>query len=140
MNRGIWGNIKFYVGKLNVAYNDGYFHNLQVYPPSASHELKQNLLYQLLWKDGGNLYQVSAGMFQTVWDMVLLSLMAGIVVFRKRDFPKVLELCILGVTLYLMLFEGRSKYLYMFLPVYLMTAGASLQYFLDIINTPKIKT
>ena len=79
-------------------------------------------------------------MFQTVWDMVLLSLMAGIVVFRKRDFPKVLELCILGVTLYLMLFEGRSKYLYMFLPVYLMTAGASLQYFLDIINTPKIKT
>ena len=140
LNRGIWGNIKFYVGKLNVAYNDGYFHNLQVYPPSASHELKQNLLYQLLWKDGGNLYRVSAGVFQTVWDMVLLSLMAGIVVFRKRDFPKVLELCILGVTLYLMLFEGRSKYLYMFLPVYLMTAGASLQYFLDIINTPKIKT
>lgn len=139
INRGIWGNIKFYIGKLNVAYNDGYFHNLQVYPPSASHELEQNLLYQLLWKDGGSLYQVSAGVFQTIWDLILLCLIVGIVVFKKRDLSKIFELCILGITLYLMLFEGRSKYLYMFLPVYLTTAGVSLQYLLERFQCSKTK-
>ena len=33
------------------------------------------------------------------------------------------EITILGIVLYMLLFEGRSKYLFMFLPVYFTLAG-----------------
>lgn len=124
--RGLWKNILFYAKKLNVAYNDGYFHNVQVSPPTASHELSKNILYRLLWKgEAGVLYQLSAGILQTAWDAVLLCLMASVFLLRKKDFYKLYEILILGITFYLMLFEGRSKYLYMFLPVFLCAAGVS---------------
>ena len=123
--RGFLGNIKFYIKKLNVAYNDGYFHNVQALPPAVSHELSPNLLYKLLWKEDGSLYQISAGILQVAWDAVLLSLMAGAVLLRKRETYKLYQIMILGITLYLMIFENRSKYLYMFLPVYLCAAGIS---------------
>lgn len=124
--RGFFGNIKFYLKKLNVAYNDGYFHNIQSQPPAASHELSKNLFYKLLWREeAGLLYQVSAGILQVVWDAVLLGLMASVVLLHKKDSYKLYQIMILGITLYVMLFEGRSKYLYMFLPVYLCAGGVA---------------
>ena len=49
-----------------------------------------------------------------------------------REKPWVfLKLVILGVSLYLMLFEGSAKYIYMFLPFYLLLAGAGLRALLD---------
>lgn len=124
--RGILGNVIFYLKKLNVAYNDGYFHNVQVSPPTASHELSKNIWYRLLWKEeAGVLYQLFAGILQTAWDAVLLCLIASVFLCRKHDSFKLFEILISGITLYVLLFEGRSKYLYMFLPVYLCAAGMS---------------
>lgn len=130
--RGILGNISFYTKKLNVAYNDGYFHNVQVSPPTASHALSKNIWYRLLWKEeAGVLYQLFAGILQTVWDAVLLCLIASVFFLRKNDFFKLYEILIVGITFYLLLFEGRSKYLYMFLPVYLCAAGMSFAAYSD---------
>ena len=124
--REFWGNIKFYIKKINVAYNDGYFNNLQTLPPKVSHEPSKNLFYKILWKENaGSLYQVYAGILQVSWDAVLLGLMASVILLRKEESFKLFEIMILGITLYLMLFEDRSKYLYMFLPVYLCAGGES---------------
>lgn len=119
--REFLGNIIFYVKKINVAYNDGYFHNVQ---PSS--ELPRNIFHKLLWKeDSGLLYQVFAGILQVAWDAVLLGLMASVILLRKKESFKLYEILIMGITLYLMLFENRSKYLYMFLPVYLCAGGVA---------------
>lgn len=122
-SRGLWGNIMFYVKKMNIAYNDGYFHNVQ----GSSKELEKNILFELLWGRGepGSLYQVSAGIVQIAWDAVLLCLMASAVLLRKDKSYKLYQIMILGITLYLMLFEVRAKYLYMFLPIYVCAAGIS---------------
>ncbi len=42
------------------------------------------------------------------------------------------KITIIGITLYLLLFEGRSKYLFMFLPIYVSFAGVILSELLDI--------
>jgi len=121
--RELTGNIAFYIGKLNVAYNDGYFHNVQK-------KLKdtESSVWKQLYSKQGNGYAILANTFQTIWDGILLLLLIGMLLkkFGKNDIYVLFEILILGVTLYLMCFEGRSKYIYMFLPVYLCTAGIAL--------------
>lgn len=65
---------------------------------------------------------------QVLWDMILALLIFNtFVLVRKHKSEWTIdlfaEIAILGITLYLMLFEGRAKYIYMLLPVYLYYAG-----------------
>lgn len=47
---------------------------------------------------------------------------------RKNNGEKgMIPVFIMGITLYLLIFEGRSKYLYMFLPVFLVGADLGIQ-------------
>lgn len=121
--RGITGNIAFYIGKLNVAYNDGYFHNVQ-----GKLKDTEDDVWEQLYSKQGDRYEILANTFQTIWDGILFLLLIGMILkkFGKNDIYVLFEILILGVTLYLMCFEGRSKYIYMFLPVYLCTAGIAL--------------
>ena len=108
-----------------MAYNDGYFHNVQAGGASVSNELERNIYYELLEKENGIYYQVSAGTLQVAWDFVLILLMLSVLLLYKNGSYKLFEILILGITVYLMLFEDRSKYLYMFLPIYVSAAGIS---------------
>lgn len=146
-NRGIAGNISFYEKKLVVAYNDGTF---SINQPAKMFKMEKTFLYELYMLKG-RYYQIGATVFQILWDAVLLVLIVYALwrVWRYRyrrqkggfgrrngqdsrgtEQPKgdyniinLLIISILGVTLYLMLLEGRAKYLIMFLPVYLMAFG-----------------
>ena len=132
-DRKLLGNIKFYIKKINVAYNDGYFHNVQ----SATENMENNFWYQLYIKDG-RYYHIGADIEQILWDFLLLMMAIG--VLRKGDKEKgsYFKVLILGVTAYVMLFENRSKYLYMFLPAYLAYGGLMLHQILqDAVRTEK---
>ena len=123
--RGLTGNVKFYLIKLNVAYNDGYFHNMRGFNDK---DLKENFLYDLYVDDETTAYAIGADVMQVLWDMVLALLMINAFVLSRKHkseqdkdtFP---QIAILGITMYLMMFEGRAKYLYMLMPVYLYYAG-----------------
>lgn len=137
--RGIAGNLAFFEKKINLVYNDGYFNNVQQKKMYAS---DANLLYNFYLKPG-KYYQVGAALFQVLWDGILLVMMVyaaaqcrGAIRRRRRAQARrgadldaaggVLRFCeimILGITLYLLLLEGRSKYLYMFMPVFLTAFG-----------------
>lgn len=135
--RGLWGNVVFYEKKINVAYNDGYFHNVQREP---MYEMEHTLLYEIYFKVG-KYYTIGASVMQVLWDMVLLTMMAcagfEIVnrVRRRKGLPapaedgadalaRLAKIAILAITLYLMALEGRAKYLYMFMPIFLGAFGA----------------
>jgi len=104
--RGFRGNLDFYSKKLDIAYNDGYLGAAQKHPSALVNSM------------------------QVLWDMLLLILLAG--AFRgswkdrRRGFMCFLKASLLGVTMYLMLFEDRAKYLWMFLPVFMTFAGMTL--------------
>ncbi len=122
-SRGIRDNAIFYLKKLNVIYGDGYFHNVQAVNSPISNELKHNILYDLLEKQNGKYYWVSAAIFQVVWNLVLIALLFCACMRKNNGEKGMIPVFIMGITLYLLIFEGRSKYLYMFLPVFLVGAG-----------------
>lgn len=125
-DRKILGNIKFYIKKLNVAFNDGGFHNVQ---PYNHEEVLRNVVYEFYSNDG-KYYVIIAELRQILWDMVivLLSLPIVIYIFKRKTMNVYIffECSIIGVITYLCLLEGRSKYLYMFLPLFLAYAGVMM--------------
>ena len=50
----------------------------------------------------------------------------GIRVKSDNMFMLYIKIIILGVSAYTLLFEGRAKYLFMFVPIYLVAAGMGL--------------
>ena len=123
--RGIWGNIKYYLKKIDVAYIDGYFHHLEPYDKST---VSKNLIYDLYVRDGKYFF-LRADIMQVLWDLVLLLISFDIVICilkKQKEVFSVFKITILGITLYLMLFEDRSKYLFMFLNIYIAYAGLML--------------
>ena len=135
--RGLWGNIAFYMKKMVLVYNDGYFHKVRVLELKPK---KSGWVFEL-YHAKGKAFQIGASLFQTLWDMVLLTMLAYVgrgayMRLRRRRLPsaapdetstgsciRFLQIALLGITLYLMLLEGRAKYLYLFMPVFLTAFG-----------------
>lgn len=138
--RGLAGNLAFYEAKLDHVYGDGYFHKIQF---KYMKKQKGTFLYEI-YNNKGKYFQYGAMLMQTLWNMILLTMMlyslGKLLEFirskRRSEQPSaeaqppslqgmnnVLKLIVIGVSLYMMLLEGRSKYLYMFLPAFLTAFG-----------------
>lgn len=131
--RGLWGNVTFYYHKIHTAYCDGYFDNVQDDDLNVvSNDLSKNRLYYLYVKEDGKWYQFSAGVMQVVWNAVLIIVfLLGISnkISTQGDVSIVAQICkmmILAISLYLLVFENRSKYLLMFLPIFFLYGGIVL--------------
>ncbi len=131
--RGLWGNMTFFYHKIHAAYCDGYFDNVQEDDLNVvSNELSDNRLYYLYVKEDGKWYQFSAGVMQVVWNLVLiivflLGLSNKLSVHRDASIAvQSCKMMILAISLYLLVFENRSKYLLMFLPIFFLYAGIVL--------------
>ena len=126
-SRGIMGNVKYVLAKLDVGYGDGYFNNVQMLSDDGSGWILRDV-YQM----DGKYYQVPANILQCLWMWVLAVFLVGsALTFRKRTPRSYLmefyEMMVCGITLYLLCFEGRSKYIFMFLPIYLILFGVLLK-------------
>ena len=66
---------------------------------------------------------------QTVWVVVLcLTVIAAVLLLNQKPDEKwILCLSIIGITLFTLLFEGRSRYLLTYVPYYVILAGVGLQ-------------
>lgn len=124
-NRGLVGNLFFYTYKNFQNYNDGCFSPVQ--SVTKGEEKYGNSLVEKIFikKKAYNRYY--ALMEQTLWLLVLSCIMfAGIKTKNNSKTMLYLKLVILGVSAYTMIFESRPKYLFMFIPVYLILAGLGL--------------
>lgn len=132
--RSVAGGIFYYLKKINVVYNDGYFHNVQPYDKSI---VDKNIIYELCSNDG-KYYILGAEVMQVLWDLILilitLDIIWGLFVKKDNEMNSVFKVIILGITMYLMIFEGRSKYLFMFSPIYIVYAGLMLSELMKYIN------
>lgn len=119
--RGITGNIRFYLAKLDAAYGDGNFNVIQ----DMLEDIKPGFFANFYLLDGKyNWFLLNIE--QIIWNMILLCIFLGSMKKHKHSEINIYYIIIMGVTCYLMLFEGRSKYIFMFLPVYIYTFGLSL--------------
>lgn len=79
-------------------------------------------------------YAFGADVMQILWDMILLLFILNSFLLNKRGNTEENtfgEIGILGITLYLMMFEGRAKYIYMLLPMYVYHAGIISKQFME---------
>lgn len=126
INFGIVGYIQHLANKLIWAGtdgtffygNEGEFHLEEQAPPNTLRGKLQNAFYTET-----DLYQnLFSSWWQGVWLFIWLRLV--LVFFQKQHntYGGIAKLSILGLFLFLLLFENRSRYLFLYLPVFLFAA------------------
>ena len=138
--KGVWGYLDFIKRKMVMTFNDGAFgwgregdFSYDAYPvlTDASYAV---FLRDVFWPDF--LY---SGRFNTysqlVW-LLMLCTIPGLCLVDKnnRHLAVTMALSILGIILYLMLFEARSRYLLCFLPLFVMAAAIGLLQYCRLLN------
>ena len=131
--KGIKGLLAFEVKKLLLNYDDGSFfwgregdffldNEDGILPTDAVSRLLKKYYYM----ENNTWLPV---IMQTVWVVVLgLTAIASVLLLkRKPDERWILCLSIIGITLFTLLFEGRSRYLLTYVPYYVILAGVGLQ-------------
>lgn len=123
-NRGVGGNALFYLKKLDIAYIDGLFN--KVLPPrDKTGSYKENLLLHLYLDKKLRIFFTNVP--QVVWDAFII--LFALSVFSAALFPDMekkysfLWITLLGITAYVLIFEDRAKYLYMFGPAFIVLSG-----------------
>jgi len=129
--RGILGSISFFWKKLVFTFEDGSFWaggegngigELRHYSSSGIGALIQRFLVP-----GGEGFHFFQGFAESMW-LLLLFLIAFGIVFERASQNRVLyviQLAVIGLMLYQMLFETRSRYLVIFLPLFCILASRS---------------
>lgn len=123
---GISGYIELFLHKAAKNYLDGTYSwrsaesfYTEIYPSrGAISDLLRSVYYGF-----GNLYPYYAVLRQFVWLMVLL--LMPFAVLRRNPLnknEKVLSLSILGLMIYLQIFEAQARYVFVFVPLFLILA------------------
>lgn len=107
---------------------EGTFYMDRKLPPNRDVSLRLRHFYY----NEGLKYQVFYGGEQTLWLMVLtLIFLQTVLAFRDRkradDRYLVLILALVGLTVFELLFEARARYLYPYVPVYILAALYGLE-------------
>lgn len=121
-NRGILGNIRFYSVKNMVNYDNATFSwayegDFFVDIPSGTNGLSK-ILKSIYYPDG-KYYKTYATICQGVW-LVLFFGCIGVLWDKNRKYMEVPCIAIIGLTIFLLLFESRARYIFLYTPVYVL--------------------
>lgn len=122
--RTLAGNFKFFVKKNLINYNNGAFawghEGVFYYDVPESESKVTDILRSFLYSNGKN-YKYYAQILQIIWITVLMFCPFMV---RRKNLKKelVVMMTIVGITLFLLLFEARSRYLYLYAPVFVLCA------------------
>jgi len=147
--KGLFGYLGFAVKKMVMTFNDGTFgwgregaYNY-AYPIYSTNEKFAENVRQYFYPLGERNSSFNTHS-QTIWFLIIFSL-PGICFVTKEDKEKYMPilLSLLGVILYLILFEARARYLICFLPVIIMAAvigiGQYYRIFLHVLTKLKVR-
>ncbi len=135
-DRGFWGTVRFEVDKLLFNNGDGMF---WVY--GESEKDREPVRYQTgpaaetlarFNAPQGDLWYTRVDLTQALWLSVLLATGVGLVALRRRLSPEAaagIDLMVwnlIGITVFMLLFQGRSRYLFGHVPVIIALATSVL--------------
>lgn len=128
---GAGGYVDFLAGKQLRAFGDGSFYQWgegEMLDFPFSHDDSLSLAVQEVYAPGGDQHGRLLLFWQVMWVMTL-GLVAAPLVLRGRivfgDPATVMRLAILGLMVFLMLFETRSRYVYLYVPYFAILAAIS---------------
>ena len=128
--KGIWGTIKFYMQKLIIANDDGSFAwgwegNFFGEYRGLHSEFAQKLQSFYYAQDNKMIYNI----LQSIWVSIQILVCFFAIFFDNRNKRAFfIAMTLTGINLFLMIFEVRARYLFMFVPFYITAAMLGLFY------------
>lgn len=90
---------------------------------------------QSVYGPTGSLHPALVDLWQAMWLVLLVLGAVPLVLFRDRrlfsDPAVAMRVALLGLIVFLMLFEGRSRYVYLYVPFFVLLAGLSMRSIVD---------
>lgn len=133
---GVNGYFKLLSEKLMTNYNDGtfawsvegdFYSKILDEPNDANAQLLRDIYYY-----DGIYYKNYATYQQSIWITILFFMLIAVkkiaVMINKDSY--VIALAIIGITLFLLLFEARARYLFLYSPYYILLAVMGVQNFI----------
>lgn len=136
--KGIGGTIYFWLRKMVLVFNDASFEwqsfgaSDNLYPVDvASNTAMTQKLRSLFWPDWPH-----AGKYHTFCQMVWIFCLIGIsgllmIPKQKRERYLIFAVSFLGIFFYQMLFEARSRYLFVFLPLLIAISSVGMRQYME---------
>lgn len=138
---GITGVAKHLIKKMLVNFSDGTFffggegdplENYDIYPASISKKVQS-----VFWTDG-NLYYINALVKQIVWIFILLCMLGNFFYIKEfsliKDEMYVTMISFIGIFLFELLFEARSRYIFIYVPIIIVLGMCGIKRFFDVVN------
>ena len=139
--KGIWGTIKFYAQKLVITNEDGTFSwgwegNFFGEYRGLHNEFAQKLQSFYYAQDN----KMICNVLQSIWVslQILICLFAILFNYKKKR-ELFIAMTLTGINLFLMIFEMRARYLFMFVPYYIVAAMLGISYVQEKIKMIKEK-
>lgn len=143
---GFSGYIKYLYNKCIWFMSDGTFYNgreefLYMGRPTLRGSIAENVQdYSYYRNDGYMNYTIN--IMQSYWGFLLLLAMIGIIINLKKedkDELKIVNLSVIGIVVFLLLFEARSRQLINHIPMFIILAIYTIKSVLDIIEKRRAK-
>lgn len=130
--RGPLGTVYFCLKKLVKSFNDGTFAwtDVQYYEPFPEKLMHANAAAEFLrslFMPGGSRQAWYDTLAELVWIFVLMGIPGIVLEKDRREKYLVFVILIIGILLYLMLFESGARYLYIFLPVFIAVSACGME-------------
>ncbi len=119
---GVLGYLQLLVDKTLINYDDGSFAwgiEGGFYQELTEDNSKLSTILKKIYYNDGIYYHYFETYLQVIWLMILLLCFYSI--FKIKNYKLlVIHLTIIGITIFLLLFEARARYLFLFSPYYLV--------------------
>lgn len=134
-SRGVGGTLTYLSRKVRWFMGDGtmYFNGESPVYDCFVQTDAARVLQNFLWFGGAH-YWVTAHLLQSIWLLCIALCAAPLFVRRQAYAGRMLaglRVCVFGLVLFIALFEGRSRYLTNFLPLFLLLAACGAKLLLD---------
>ncbi|WP_392887989.1 hypothetical protein [Eubacterium limosum] len=132
---GVLGYIKFLMDKTNWMFSDGTFYYggegaIFAEPPVTTDTLVSNFFQSFMLRKS-KFYNIYANILEGFWMMILILIAIPFgdkaKISDKNKIILVMKTTIIGLLLFLLLFEGRSRYLINHLPIFFLLATISFE-------------
>lgn len=125
---GIAGYAKFLTKKMLTNYNDGTYAwgaEGSFYAVVLENNSRMSHFLKNIYYNDGKYYGIYSQIVQLLWIIVLVGVgITSILGVKSKscqsNIQLILQLCIIGITLFELLFEARARYLYLYVPVYIL--------------------
>jgi hypothetical protein len=140
---GVGGYISFISQKGAWVIGDGTFYGYQEGTEKTApllHTSKEDHLIQQIMHPSGRLYGTYVNVLQIGWITILLTMLAPFFLLKQRvydDSTLIIFTSLLGLLVFLLLFEARSRYLYLYVPLFILAAVKGIEALTSRKNTQK---